>query len=689
MNRLFPLLSLSALMLLAPGCSKPKPADTPAAPAASTAETYLDQFVDKTVSPREDFFHYAVGNWLKAHPIPDNERSWGIGKVVQEETYQRLLDINREAAADTNAEPGSNRQKIGDFWFAGMDTAAIEAAGYAPIQGEFDRIAAIADRKGLFDTIARLQYIGVGALYGQHIFQDEKDSEREVLHLYQGGLGLPNRDYYFDTDARSTNIRREYVAHVAKMFELLGDAPEAAKAASETVMKFETDLAKASRKLEELRDPEANYNPMTVDTVSRLTPSIKWRELLEAGRITGIEKVIVGQPEFFKQVEKSLKAHDLDDWKTYLRWSLANAFADAAGGAFDRQNFYFYETVLAGTKSPRPRWKRVLDAEENYLGDALGELYVARHFGPETKVRYAELTNKVFDAFRERIHNVAWMSQATKDRALRKLSSVSVKVGYPDKWRDYSNYPVGRTSHLMNVVNGNIWASEYAIAKLHKPVDRTEWHMTPQTYNAYYNPSNNEIVMPAAVFILPGISDDQVDDALVYGYAGGTTIGHEITHGFDDDGRQFDEKGNLENWWTEEDIAEFKRRAQAIVTQFNDYVVLDSLHVNGKATSGENIADLGGMWLAWDAFTKTEQYQAGKPIGGLTPAQRFFIGWSLGWMNQYRPEALALRVKTDVHSPAFLRVNGPIVNLPPFHEAYGVVPGDPMYRADSLRVSIW
>ena len=564
-----------------------------------------------------------------------------------------------------------------------------DAQGFTPLQAEFDRIAAVTNRKELLEAIARLQYIGVGALYGQYIFQDEKDSEHVVLHLYQGGLGLPDRDYYFDTDERALMLRGEYQAHVGRMFELLGDQPDRAEARAATVMRIELELAGASRQLEELRDSEANYNAMTVTSVSTLTPSIRWREFLEAGNIRDIEKIVVGQPEFFRQVEESLAAHDLDEWKAYLTWTLANTFAEEAGGAFDAQNFRFYETILAGTKEQRPRWKRILDAEENYLGDALGELYVSRYFGPETKVRYAALTGKVFDAFRERIHALPWMGDATKERALKKLSSVTVKVGYPDKWRDYSNYPVDRTSHLMNCVRGNIWATEDAIAKLHKPVDRTEWGMTPQTYNAYYNPSNNEIVLPAAVFILPGIDDADLDDALVYGYAGGTTIGHEITHGFDDDGRQFDEKGNLENWWTEADATEFKRRAESIVRQFDAYVVVDSLHVNGKATSGENIGDLGGMLVAWDAFTKTEQYRVGKTLGGLTPAQRFFIGWSLGWMNQYRPETQALRVKTDVHSPSFLRVNGPVVNVAPFYEVFGVKPGDGMFREESLRVSIW
>ncbi len=660
------------------------------APASRTppAATYLATFMDTTVSPREDFFHYAVGKWLKDHPIPAAERSWGISHVVQEETYQRLLGLSEEAAKAKPAK-GSNAQKIGDFWASGMDTVAIEKAGLTPLAPEFARIDSVSDTAGLLAEIAHLQYIGVGVMCGTFIMQDEKNSERYALHVYQGGLGLPNRDYYFDTDARSKMLRGEYLAHVRKMFELLGDDSTRAKAGAGTVMAMETELAGASRKLEALRDPQANYNPMSVDGLSKLTPSIRWREFLDRGHIRGVDTVIVGQPEFLRQVQKSLTSHSLDDWKTYLRWHLASSFAAQAGGAFDAENFRFYGTILNGTPEQRPRWKRVLDDQEDYLGDALGQLYVQQYFSPRTKARYEKLTDEIFQAFRERIQKLDWMSDATKQRALAKLNAVTKKVGYPEKWRDYSTYDVDRSSYLMNCLRGNVWQSEYYIAKLGKPVDRTEWDMTPQTYNAYYNPSNNEIVLPAAIFILPGIADSLVDDAVVYSYAGGTTIGHEITHGFDDEGRQFDEKGNLVSWWTPADEKEFNRRAERIVRQFDGYVAVDSLHVNGKATAGENIADLGGMLLGWDAFTKTEQYKKGEKLGGLTPAQRYFVGWALGWMNQLRPENLAVRVKTDVHAPSFLRVTGPVSNLPQFYEAFGVQPGDPLFRPDSVRVSIW
>ena len=674
-------LILSAGLLVA---ATPSPSPSP----SSDAEHYLASFVDPSVDPRQDFFGYSVGKWLKANPIPANERSWGIAHVVQEETYRRLVSIS-EAAGAGSPHPGSNAQKIGDFWYAAMDSATVAQQGIAPLAEEFARIRAVKDRKALIDEVAHLQYLGAGPMCNLGIYQDEKHSDRYAVHLGQGGLGLPNRDYYFDADDRSRMLRGEYAAHVRRMFALLGEDTARARADAAVVMKLETELAGASRKLEDLRDPIANYHAMSVAAVSTLAPSIRWKDYLERGNIRGVDSVIVGQPEFFQQLEKSLGGRSLEQWKTYLRWHLAHAFAAEAGGRFDAENFHFFGTVLNGTPEQRPRWKRMLDEEEGYLGDALGQLYVQQYFSPRTKARYEKLTDEIFDAFRERIRKLDWMSDGTRQRALRKLDAVTKKVGYPERWRDYSTYQVERGSFLSNCMRGNVWRSNFYIQKLGKPVDRTEWEMTPQTYNAYYNSSNNEIVLPAAAFILPGIPDSLVDDALVYSYAGGSTIGHEITHGFDDEGRQFDEHGNLEQWWTPEDEKEFNRRASYIVRQFDGYVAVGDLHVNGKATQGENIADLGGMLLGWDAFRKTKQYRRGAPLGGFTPAQRYFIGWSLGWMNQLRPENLAVRVKTDVHAPSFLRVTGPASNLTPFYDAFGVKPGDRMYRADSVRVSIW
>jgi putative endopeptidase len=650
---------------------------------------YLDQFVDRSVDPAQDFFHFAVGKWLKEHPIPSNERSWGIGNVVREETYERMLKINESASNDSAAAKGSLSQKIGDFWFTAMDTTTIEKQGIQPLKEEFAKIDAIQNLQDMLDATTHQQYIGGGPLLSISIFQDEMDSTKFALHLYQGGIGLPDRDYYFDQDERTKKIREEYKKHLIKMFQLLGDSESRAAQNSETVFRIETDLAKASRKLEALRDPHANYHKMKIEELSSLTPSIHWEDFLEKGHIHDLKTVVVGQPEFFQQVEKSLKSESIENWKTYLRWNLINTFADKVSSDFDNQNFNFYGTILNGTPEQRPRWKRMLDDEESYLGYATGQLYVKKYFKPETKLRYEKLTDEIFAAFRERIKKLDWMSETTKQQALTKLNSVIKKVGYPERWRDYSNYDVDRSTYVMNCLRGNIWRSDFYISKLYKPVDRTEWNMTPQTYNAYYNPSNNEIVLPAAIFILPGIPDEYIDDALVYSYSGGTTIGHEITHGFDDQGRQFDSQGNLKDWWTKDDAEKFQQRAKKIIEQFNGYIAVEDLHVNGSATQGENIADLGGTVLGWDAFQKSEEYKSGKMIGGFTPAQRFFLGWALGWMNALRPENLAVRVKTDVHAPSFLRVIGPLSNMPEFYKAFNVKPGDKMYRSEEQRVQIW
>ena len=660
-----------------------------AAPPPEGAEHYLSRFVDPSVSPRDDFFQYAVGTWIKDNPIPASERMWGIFAVVQEETWQRLMSLSVTAAADARAPVGSNAQKIGDFWRAAMDTAAITAQGIAPLAGEFARIEAVRDVRGLLGVIARLQYLGVGVMCQTAIYQDEMRSDRCAVHLFQGGLGLPGRDYYVNDDERSGMLRREYAAHVERMFRLLGDGPVAAREHARSVVSLETDLARASRRLEALRDPDANYHAMSVDAVSGLTPSIRWREFLALQNIRDVDRVIVGQPEFLRQVESSLHARGLQEWKAYLRWQLLHTYAAQAGGRFDAEDFHFYGTILNGVPEQRPRWKRALEQEERYLGDALGRLYVERYFPPQARQRYAKLTDEIFAAFRERLRRLDWMGPATKARALRKLDAVTKKVGYPDRWRDYSDYRVDRRSFLGNCLRGNAWRSEHLIRKLHRPVDRAEWEMTPQTYSAYYNPSNNEIVLPAAVFILPGIPDSLADDALVYAYAGGSTIGHELSHGFDDQGRRFDERGDLRDWWTREDEEQFNRRTALIVRQFDEYLAVGDVHVNGAATEGENLADLAGLELAWDAFTRTEQYRQGRPLGGFTPAQRFFIGWALSWMNLMRPENIALRVKTDVHAPSRARVNGPVSNLPQFHEAFGVQPGDRMFRADSVRVRVW
>jgi putative endopeptidase len=656
---------------------------------ASVVEDVLRKNVDTTVNPAVNFVKYANGTWMKNNPIPASESRWGIYNLVQDETYARLREISENAGKDPTAQSGTALQKIGDFYFTGMDSAGIEQKGIQPLQEELDRINAIKDMKGLLEVVALFKTYGLDGFFSVSIYQDQKNSDKMALNVWQGGLGLPNRDYYFNTDARTKKVREEYIPHVTKMMQLLGEDPIAAKKHAEIIMKIETALAEKSRKLEDTRDPYKNYNKMSVAVVNKLTPSLNWNVFLTNVGVITPDTVIVGQPEFLKQVESLLKTTNVEDLKTYLRWHLVNGFADVLSKPFDNENFNFYGKILDGKKEQRPRWKRVLDNEEAGMGELLGQLYVQKYFSDKTKQRYEKLVDDIMDAFRDRVKKLDWMSPETKEKALSKLSSVMKKVGYPNKWKDYSALVINRDSYVKNVLQTYKWSFNYQLNKLGKPVDRTEWDMTPQTYNAYYNPSNNEIVLPAAIFIIPGMPDSLVDDALVYSYAGGSTIGHELIHGFDDEGRQYDAKGNLSDWWTKEDGKKFGERTKVMVDQFNSYVVLDSLHINGKATLGENIADLAGVLLGYDAFQKTQQAKEGKPIAGFTPNQRYFLGYALSWLGHQRDERTARQILTDVHSPAFLRVNGPLSDIPAFYEAFNVKPGDPLYRPDSLRVNIW
>ena len=648
----------------------------------------LHAALDTTVAPGDDFFTYANGTWLKNNPIPASESSMGIGKKVQDEVYGRLRQTSIEAAA-ANAAPGSNQQKIGDFWAVGMDSVKADRLGAAPLKAELDRIAALQTAADVPGVIARLVPLGVRALIGPGVYQDAKKSDQMALYLNQSGLGLPNRDYYFNTDTRTKNIRAEYVKHVANTFKLLGQDAATAAANAARVMALETTLARSSRKLEALRDPYANYHKMGLAQLDKLTPGLSWKPWLGQMGVSGLDSVIVGQPEFYQTAAQLLKTRPVDDWKAYFSWQLARTFSPTLSSGFVNENFHFYGTVLRGAKALRPRWKRVLDMQENALGDALGQLFVKEYFKPEAKARYDTLVKNMVTAFGEHIQKVDWMSAPTKVVALDKLHKITPKVGYPNKWKDYSTLKIDRSSLAENVMRANQWQYQYALHKLGKPVDRTEWDMTPQTYNAYYNPSNNEIVLPAAAFAVPGLLDANADDALVYGYAGASTIGHELTHGFDDEGSQFDAKGNLHEWWSKDDRKRFNQRVAGIVKQFNGYTLLDSLHINGKATAGENIADLGGIVIGLDAFKKTKQYKEGKKINGLTPTQRYFLGYALGWQNHARDESLASQLLTDVHSPAQYRVNGPMADVPAFYEAFGVKPGQKLYRPDSTRVVIW
>ena len=640
--------------------------------------------IDKTVKPGDDFFKYANGGWIKQNPIPAAYSQWGIGNLVQEDVWTKLRTINEKALVNTSND--ANTRKIHDFYFTAMDTITIEKVKLMPINTELYLINSIKNTNDLLKIITHLHQIGVPVAFDLGVYQDMKNSEVNSLYISQGGLGLPNRDYYFNKDARTVKIVTDYkTKHLVKMLGFI-NTNYASGAAS--VFTLEKSLASKSRKLEDLRDPYANYNKMSIAELNKLTPKINWNDIFLSLNIK-TDSVIVGQPEFFTQLNKLLTTTPISHWKNYLRFHLLSNYADYLNKKVNTEDFRFYGKVIRGRKEQLPRWKRALQWEEAAMGEILGQLYVKDNFSPKTKERYERLCDDVFAAFAERIKNLDWMSETTKQKSLQKLSTVVKKVGYPNEWKDFSKLTTNDKLLVDNIKSANKFWFDYNIGKLNKPVDRTEWDMTPQTYNAYYNPSNNEIVMPAGIFVIPGFRDEEIDDAVIYGYAAASTIGHEITHGFDDEGRQFDEKGNLQNWWQEEDEKKFTEKAQKYIDQFNNYIVLDSMHINGKATLGENIADLGGLVIALDAFKKTQQYKEGKLIDGLTPLQRYFLGYSLGWLYHSRDEELATRVLTDVHSPPFLRVNGPFSNIDDFFEAFGIKEGDKMYRTPAERVKIW
>lgn len=643
--------------------------------------------LDTTVKPGEDFFQYANGGWIKANPIPNEQSSWGIGNLVYEENLKRLREIS-EKAAKADAAKGSPEQKIGDFWTMAMDSSKIETDGLKPLQPWLDKVNAITDVKGLVTTVAELKKIGSSTLFSNFVTQDDKNSEVMTYKLWQGGLGLPEREYYFKTDSATVNIRTEYLKYMTWVLTMSGQDSAAAATAAKNILSLETKMAQASRKLADLRDPYANYNKMAVADLGKMNANIDWANFLNLTGVKGIDSIIVGQPEFFKALDNVLKTVPLSDWKSYVKFNLISDFSGALPDKFGVAAFNFNK-LFSGAKERRARWKRAIQSSENAMGEMLGQLYVKEFFNEKAKKRYEDMVEAIREALKDRIGKLTWMSDSTKQKAYSKLAAIKKKVGYPDKWKDFSSMEIGRESYLQNIVSANLWWHTYNINKLGKPVDRDEWDMTPQTYNAYYNPSNNEIVLPAGIFTVPGYRDEELDDATVYGYAGASTIGHEITHGFDDEGRQFDAKGNLVSWWTTKDEEEFKKRAEVMVKQFDAYEPLPGSHINGKATLGENIADLGGILLGIEAYKKTAEYKANKSIAGLTPMQRYFCGYALGWLGHTREESLRNQLVTDVHSPAKYRVNGPFEDVDEFYSTFNIKEGDKMYRVDSLRVRIW
>lgn len=643
---------------------------------------------DTLSNPANDFFTYANGGWFKKNPIPETESSNGIFRTIGDTINNQIKQICEKSAKE-NADKGSNKQKIGDFYTSGMDTLAIDKMGISPLKPELSAIEAIKDVPSLLQSIAHLHTIGVRPAFSFYVGQDDKISTKYALFLSQGGLGMGNRDYYFNTDKETVVIRNEYVKHLEAISKLMGNTDLVAKNNAASIMKLETELAKASRKLEALRDPLKNYNKMAVAKFKAATPNMDWNKIFTDLNISKADSLIVGQPEFYTALDKMVKSYSIADWKAYLKWNLVNTYASYLGTAFEKQNFYFYSTVMNGVAKQKPRWKRVVEQTDGSLGELIGQVYVDEYLPKGTKEKLLEIGNNIRDVYAEHIKKLDWMSEPTKQKALSKLAKIVMKAGYPDKWKDLSTVTVDKNNYCANIMSVSQWEYNYMTTKYGKAVDRTEWGMYPQTYNAYYNPSNNEICVPACNILVPGFEGRMPDDAVLYGIIGGSTFGHEITHGFDDQGSQYDENGNLNNWWTAEDLKKFKEKTKLIVAQFNKYEALPGKFVNGDATQGENIADLGGVVMGYEAFKKKPQYKTDQKIAKLTPDQRFFLSYGYAWMVNTKKEALAAQLMTDVHAPAKYRINGPLSNIPEFYKAFNIKEGSKMRVAEKDRVVIW
>jgi putative endopeptidase len=642
--------------------------------------------MDTSVKPQDDFFLYSNGGWIKRTEIPPEYSRWGSFNQLIEQNNDALHEIAAKAS-QSKAEPGTDLQKVGDYYGSGMDEKTVEAMRIKPLVDELKRIDDMKDRSDVLKEIAHLHSIGVNAFFNFGSGQDAKDSTKEIAQAVQGGLGLPDRDYYTKEDEASKKLRDQYVAHVTKMLTLLGEPAATAATHAKKILEMETALAQASRTRVELRDPQKNYNKMQQSELQALTPDWKWDDYFQGINLAAPGDINVHQPDFFKAANGVFVKNPIDDWKTYLRWHLIQGTAPELSKDFVDESFHFNETVLRGTKQIKPRWKRVVLSTDAAIGEALGKLYVDENFPPEAKARALDMINNLKSALADRIKTLEWMDEPTKQEALKKLAAFTVKIGYPDKWRDYSTLKIDRGPFVLNALRADLFEVNRDLNKIGKPVDRTEWGMTPPTVNAYYNPNMNEIVFPAGILQPPFFFRD-ADDAINYG-AIGAVIGHEMTHGFDDQGRQFDAAGNLRDWWSPDSAAKFKERSRAIVTQYNEYEPLPGLHVNGELTQGENIADLGGLKIAYAAFKKAT---AGKPqekIDGLTPDQRFFLAFAQIWRSKQRDEDLKLRLNTDPHSPARYRVDGPLSNLTEFQQAFNLPENSPMVRPADKRVNIW
>ncbi|MFS8083403.1 MAG: M13 family metallopeptidase [Ginsengibacter sp.] len=647
---------------------------------------YIDRAnMDISVKPGDNFYEYANGNWLKNNAVPNSQTRWGSFNILAETSSQRLKNISEEAAA--NPTKNALMQRVGDFYASAMDSTGRNKLGYEPIKAQLQELNSLTTKQQVINEIATMRTDGSGApLFGFYVGQDAKNATRYMAQLGQGGTSLPDRDYYLKNDPTSVAVRTAYLSYMKDLFVMTGNTPEVAAKKADEIMGLETGLAKLQMSRVEMRDPIKRYNKFSVSDFSKMTPGLDWKSLLIAMKVPNQDSILVSNPDFLKGADALLSAVPLDTWKAYLQWSVIKSTANYLSDDFVNRSFKFSQ-VLTGQKEIEPRWQRATTLSDRAIGELIGQLYAEKYFTAAAKARMLTLVENIQQTFGERIKRLDWMSEATKQQALIKLKAIVNKIGFPDKWETYPGVVINRNDFVGNMKSIGEFGYNKMVNRMGKPVDKTEWGMTPPTINAYYNSSNNEIVFPAGILQFP-FFDFGADDAINYGGAA-AVIGHELTHGFDDQGRQYDAEGNLKDWWTAEDAKKFNALAQKVVEQYNAYTVNDSIHVNGKLTLGENLADLGGLNIAYEAFKKTPEGKSDKKIDGFTPDQRFFLSWAQVWRANILPQSAAQRILTDSHSPSQYRTNGPISNMDSWYKAFDVKPGEKLYKPENERIKIW
>lgn len=642
-------------------------------------------YIDSSVSPKNDIYKFANGKWLKTQQIPASDGAWGSFNEIAERNINNLKNILSEVSKDTKAVAGSDKQKLRDFYLIAMDSVKADKDGIKPISADLVAIDAIKSKDDLLKTSANLNKKGIAGMISFYVYSDFKNSNKNACYLMQTGMGLPDKDFYFE--AQYESIKKEYENHIARMFECAGNYPESAKFNATTILKIETELAKGSMNAIEQRDPNKQYNPYTKAELLSKIPNINWNLYFSTLGIQTPDTIILNQTAFYDALNNLINSISISEWKIFLKWNVIKSAAPYLSSKFVKEDFSFNGTVLTGMKAMKPRYKNAQRTTDEALGEILGKFYVEKYFDADAKKRVDVMVDNLIAAYRERIETRDWMSKETKVQAQLKLDKLIRKLGYPDKWLDYSSLNIGTTSYWSNISASKVFQFKRMIDKIGKPVDRMEWGMTPPTVNAYYNPTSNEIAFPAGIMQVP-FFDASADDASNYGVMG-SVIGHELTHGFDDQGAQFDADGNLKMWWTEQDYKNFTDKTKLIIEQFNNYVAIDTLHVKGELTQGENIADLGGLTMAYYAYKKSLNGQKSPVIAGFTGEQRFFIAWAQGWKTLMRDAYLKRMIATNPHSPGNFRAIGPLSNMPEFYEAFGVKEGDGMYRPVEKRVNIW